>query len=614
MEEDSIPILNPPPKMDTIEDLLKITSSPIQYANIDYGILRKIREPLQKINDMVGLATLKKTLLHQVLYFIQHLTTDQDNYLHTVIMGPSGIGKCVHPNSRLVSFTGDIIQASEINTRTVLMGDDSTPRRVLSICTGNEEMFRIQNQWIVNRSHVLSLIHATTDDTIDITLSSFLEDPHKWDDWRMYKTSIQFPYRPTEIDSYIAGYSLFQLRRHDDHAYSLRILDENVLSYFMSQKIITKITNHPNLYAVPKSFFQNSEILQKQIPSCFRVNRHDVIYYFLAGIYDAIGTNGNLFLPKSLEDDIVFMHTVIGLDVQIQQLVMVIDNTRTETESNILLHCTNPPSLIKSITIPSIRKYPIQIEPVNETNYIGFELDGNGRFLFADGLVSHNTTIAFLIGELYKKLGVLSENAEFRCAKREDFVAEYIGQTATKTNEFLTKCLDGIVFIDEVYSFGGEKGPDSYAKEAIDTINLFISENGSRFCCIIAGYEEEVIKYFFSINQGLSRRFPWVHHLEPYTNNELAQIFIKIVTDIGWKTEVGIERIAEIIRDNKHKFQYNGGDIRNFVTKCKIAHAIRIIYENSPKRFSLSELDLITAISMMTNYSKESMDWKTMFL
>ena len=75
------------------------------------------------------------------------------------------------------------------------------------------------------------------------------------------------------------------------------------------------------------------------------------------------------------------------------------------------------------------------------------------------------TEVARIVGEIYRKLDFLS-NDGFRIAKRDDFVAGYLGQTAIKTQKLLENCYGGVLFIDEAYSLGNPEGRDSFAKEA----------------------------------------------------------------------------------------------------------------------------------------------------
>ena len=55
---------------------------------------------------------------------------------------------------------------------------------------------------------------------------------------------------------------------------------------------------------------------------------------------------------------------------------------------------------------------------------------------------------------------------------------------------------------------------------------------------IIAGYEHELNESFFSFNQGLKSRFPWIFNTNHYTADDLKQIFIKKVGDIKWKINI----------------------------------------------------------------------------
>jgi len=107
------------------------------------------------------------------------------------------------------------------------------------------------------------------------------------------------------------------------------------------------------------------------------------------------------------------------------------------------------------------------------------------------------TSVAEIIGNIYKNMGILSTKGSFTIAKREDFIAPYLGQTAIKTRVLLESCSGGVLFIDEAYALGpGQKDKDSFSKEAIDTLNVFLSEHKNDFCCIIAGYEEDIQMLF----------------------------------------------------------------------------------------------------------------------
>ena len=126
------------------------------------------------------------------------------------------------------------------------------------------------------------------------------------------------------------------------------------------------------------------------------------------------------------------------------------------------------------------------------------------------------TTVGKILAEIYCSLGFLTTD-KFKVVGRSDLIGGYLGQTAIKTKKVLKDSIGGVLFIDEAYSLGsGKNDDDSYAKECIDTINQFLSENTSEFIMIIAGYKNELDRCFFNMNPGLRRRFPWVYDLKNY--------------------------------------------------------------------------------------------------
>jgi len=96
-----------------ISDLLRLIEKHPVVENIEYNInmraLHRIAEPLRKLDEMIGMDTLKENVVDQVIYFMQGLhLNEQENdkdkckktcsgafndYMHTVIYGPPGTGK-----------------------------------------------------------------------------------------------------------------------------------------------------------------------------------------------------------------------------------------------------------------------------------------------------------------------------------------------------------------------------------------------------------------------------------------------------------------------------------------------------------------------------------------
>ena len=95
------------------------------------------------------------------------------------------------------------------------------------------------------------------------------------------------------------------------------------------------------------------------------------------------------------------------------------------------------------------------------------------------------TTVATIIANIYKELGILKGDGKVTIAHKDSFVAGYVGQTAIKTKALLKSCIGGVLFYDEGYSMGSEKTDDSFVKEAIDALVSFLSEHKMDFCFII---------------------------------------------------------------------------------------------------------------------------------
>ena len=131
------------------------------------------------------------------------------------------------------------------------------------------------------------------------------------------------------------------------------------------------------------------------------------------------------------------------------------------------------------------------------------------------------TTVARIVAGIYKEIGIL-EKGHLVETDRAGLVAEYVGQTAPKTNAKIDEALDGVLFIDEAYTLVGE-GSD-FGSEAIATLLKRMEDDRSRLVVILAGYTNE-IKEFIDSNPGLQSRFNRYIEFEDYKAEELIEIF-----------------------------------------------------------------------------------------
>ena len=63
------------------------------YKEIKRSVLLKIGPICREINNLVGLNSLKNTLFDQIIYYLLHFNVGSEDYLHTALYGPPGVGK-----------------------------------------------------------------------------------------------------------------------------------------------------------------------------------------------------------------------------------------------------------------------------------------------------------------------------------------------------------------------------------------------------------------------------------------------------------------------------------------------------------------------------------------
>ena len=134
------------------------------------------------------------------------------------------------------------------------------------------------------------------------------------------------------------------------------------------------------------------------------------------------------------------------------------------------------------------------------------------------------TTVARIVGRIYKDLGVLKKGHTVE-TDRGGLVAKYMGQTALKTDTVIQQALDGVLFVDEAYALVPESGNGSdYGQEAIATLLKRMEDYRDRLVVIIAGYKDEMQRFIDS-NPGLQSRFNRYIDFPDYTGMELKDIF-----------------------------------------------------------------------------------------
>lgn len=233
----------------------------------------------------------------------------------------------------------------------------------------------------------------------------------------------------------------------------------------------------------------------------------------------------------------------------------------------------------------------------------GFEEedDINIHSVFIGNPGTGKTTVAQMMGKLYKSMGLLSKGHVHE-VDRVDLVGEYIGQTAPKVKETIEKARGGVLFIDEAYSLARSNDDSKdFGREVIEILVKEMSNGEGDMAVIVAGYPKEM-EHFMNSNPGLKSRFKLYFNFSDYLPIELSSI-----SDFACqKKNVKLDEHAKIMIDeiiieayrNRDRAFGNARFVYDLIDQAKIALGLRIMKDEDPKKFSKDELEMIQTIDV----------------
>jgi replicative DNA helicase len=359
-----------------------------------------------------------------------------------ILAARPGMGKCLGKGTKVVMFDGTLRNVEDVQVGDLLMGDDSTPRRVLSLARGMENMYWVhQNKGIsyrVNESHILSLKRSRNEgphqkgDVLNIEVRDYLKQSDKFkSNYKGYKVAIELAEKSVEIDPYFMGVWL-----GDGHSYSSRItnIDPEVVAYLdtyanelnLSLVKYEQFEKTPN-YAITSGqrgvktdFCLQAELRElnvlanKHIPGAYLYNSATNRLKLLAGLIDSDGHYQAEYdcyeivqKSKVLAQQIKYLADSLGFRVSMREKqahIAKIGFESTVYRIRISGDLTKIPVKIErkkarlrqSPTDWRVTGIELQFDCFDE--YYGFEIDGNHLFLLEDMTVTHNT--AFVVSSL----------------------------------------------------------------------------------------------------------------------------------------------------------------------------------------------------------------------
>ena len=339
-----------------------------------------------------------------------------------------GAGKCHKKDTPILMSDGRIKMVQDIIVGDFLMGDDSTPRQVMSLARGVDKMYDIISEngekYTVNQEHILCLkasgfprINRTRTDNIavewiqdntfqsktftirtvaeafyhdilnnkeqnnniiEIAVKDYLKLPEEKQKWlKGYKVAVDFPEKQLPFDPYIMGYLLGQQKE------SITITESNVLNYFTTHLVKYNLEllslGQPNTFTIGGQDFQLLYTENRHIPFIYKCNSRENRLELLAGILDS---NPSYNLKNEIwMNDFVYLVRSLGFEHMNISVESFIQNINSEQ-----------PDLTTKI----------QVKFVGQDDYYGFMINENCRYIMGDFTVTHNTASSIAIAEGFK--------------------------------------------------------------------------------------------------------------------------------------------------------------------------------------------------------------------
>ena len=199
------------------------------------------------------------------------------------------------------------------------------------------------------------------------------------------------------------------------------------------------------------------------------------------------------------------------------------------------------------------------------------------HMVFTGGPGTGKTTVARLIGELYREMGLL-RRGHLYAPEASELIGMYVGHTAVQTSAAVDEALDGVLFIDEAYRLS--EAPGGFGQEAIDTLITRMDNERERLVVVVAGYPDKMATFLRS-NPGLPRRFPRGNILAfpDYEPDALHAILLGMLRDrdLSWVPELEplLRRVVTGMHQARDETFGNAGEMRNLAEELETNWARR---------------------------------------
>lgn len=364
---------------------------------------------------------------------------------------------CFGEDTKVRMYDGSIKSIQDIKPRDLVMGPDSTARKVLSVHSGQDQLLQVKqtrgDSYVVKRGHILCGYkpHSWDEKYIEPRL---LEDSverlltyskDRLNSFRGYKVCIHYPERKVQLDPYFLGLWLGDGTSINQEITSI---DREIIDYIkkyaeelgclynctkdgLTHKIVKQKGVYRNRVLSSLKFY--SLLSNKHIPKDYLLNSKENRLKLLAGLVDSDGSvSDNIIYYTTIKEglckDIKNLADSLGFRTYYRKCVSYnrqLKRDYTTFEVTISGMLDEVPSLLSRKTVifnhkgssfykpKSFNGYDIsvisslKVTPLEIGAYYGFECDGDNRFVLEDGTVVHNSksysfSFAYVLWRLYR--------------------------------------------------------------------------------------------------------------------------------------------------------------------------------------------------------------------
>jgi superfamily II DNA or RNA helicase len=430
-------------------------SSYPDYSNDNFNdILNKYEFSINKPEN-------KKSFLyqepHQIL--VRNFISKPTVYENILLYHQLGTGKCHAINTPILMHDGTIKLVQDIQIGDSLMGDDSTPRTVLSLARGTDKLYDIipikGESYTVNEEHILclhvsgyprvlttpksyivqwvennafcSLVFSSSDQAfsyqqsitepqiIEITVRDYLQlSPSKKALLKGYKVPVSFPESSVPLNPYLVGMWFANKKLSETQHLSESELE--LLKSYTRIPHIFKCNSLSNRLSLIAGLLDTSS---RYIHGCFEILKPQT---------DSDICEDIIYISRSI-GFACYKHNVTFNDKPHYRIIISGDGLDTlPLKSNI------KPATRKQIKNPLVTGISVVFNRVD--NYYGFTLNGNCRYLLGDFTVTHNTCSSISIAEGFKEYVYNMDKKIVVLIKNKNIQKNFL-------NELISKCTDG---------------------------------------------------------------------------------------------------------------------------------------------------------------------------